>query len=45
VWSPSSRDLTTEAIAQAKALGLKIIPWTVNAVADMERLSQWESMG
>jgi glycerophosphoryl diester phosphodiesterase len=38
VWSPSFRDLTGESIAQAKALGLKVIPWTVNERPDMERL-------
>ena len=37
-WSPQFRDLTPAAIAAAKALGLKIIPWTVNERADMERL-------
>ena len=38
VWSPSFRDLTPEALAQAKTLGLKVIPWTVNEHPDMERL-------
>jgi glycerophosphoryl diester phosphodiesterase len=38
VWSPALRDLTGESIAQAKALGLKVIPWTVNERPDMERL-------
>lgn len=38
VWSPAARDLTPEWMAEAKALGLQIIPWTVNAPADMERL-------
>jgi glycerophosphoryl diester phosphodiesterase len=38
VWSPDFRDLTPEALAEIKALGLKVIPWTVNEPADMERL-------
>jgi glycerophosphoryl diester phosphodiesterase len=41
VWSPAFRDLTVEALAQAKALGLQVIPWTVNQAADMERLIDW----
>ena len=38
VWSPAFRDLTQGALAEAKTLGLKVIPWTVNERADMERL-------
>jgi glycerophosphoryl diester phosphodiesterase len=38
VWSPAFRDLTPQALAQAKSIGLKVIPWTVNERADMERL-------
>jgi glycerophosphoryl diester phosphodiesterase len=41
VWSPAFRDLTVEALAQAKGLGLQVIPWTVNQAADMERLIDW----
>jgi glycerophosphoryl diester phosphodiesterase len=28
-------------LAEAKALGLSVIPWTVNESADMERLLGW----
>jgi glycerophosphoryl diester phosphodiesterase len=38
VWSPYFRELMREAVAEAKTLGLKVIPWTVNERADMERL-------
>jgi glycerophosphoryl diester phosphodiesterase len=38
VWSPAFRDLTPELVAEAKALSLKVIPWTVNERPDMERL-------
>ena len=38
VWSPDFRDLTAESIAQSKALGLKVIPWTINDRVDMDRL-------
>jgi glycerophosphoryl diester phosphodiesterase len=36
-WSPHARDLTPESIAEAHALGLAVVPWTVNEPADMER--------
>ena len=38
VWSPSFRDLTPERIAEAKAVGLKVIPWTVNRPSDIAEL-------
>jgi glycerophosphoryl diester phosphodiesterase len=37
VWSPHALDLTPASIAEAHALGLAIVPWTVNETADMER--------
>jgi len=38
VWSPLHRNAKADDFAAAKALGLKVIPWTVNERADMERL-------
>ena len=38
VWSPLYRNAKADDIAAAKALGLKVIPWTVNAPVDLERL-------
>ena len=38
IWSPFWRDVTTEIVAEAKALGLTVIPWTVNDPADIARL-------
>lgn len=38
VWSPFFRNATPERIAEAHALGLGVLPWTVNETADMERL-------
>jgi len=38
VWSPLFRDITPEALAETKSLGLKLIPWTVNEPADIARL-------
>ena len=37
-WSPQYRDVSAQRVAEAKALGLKVIPWTVNEVSDAERL-------
>ena len=41
VWSPSYTELTREALVEAHAVGLKVIPWTVNDEADMRRLIDW----
>ena len=38
VWSPFWRNLDEVALAEARALGLRVIPWTVNDPAEMERL-------
>jgi glycerophosphoryl diester phosphodiesterase len=38
VWSPLYRNAKPDDVAAAKALGLKVIPWTVNERTDMERL-------
>ncbi len=41
VWSPNFKDLSADAVKGAQALGLKVIPWTVNHPPDMERLIDW----
>ena len=38
VWSPHFRNVTPQALAETKSLGLKVIPWTVNERSDMARL-------
>ena len=38
VWSPYFGDLGAEALAQAHALGLKVVVWTVNEPAAIERM-------
>jgi glycerophosphoryl diester phosphodiesterase len=40
-WSPPHGELTREALEEAHTLGLKVVPWTVNAEADMHRLIEW----
>jgi glycerophosphoryl diester phosphodiesterase len=38
VWSPNFQALTPDGVKQAQALGLKVIPWTVNEEPDIERV-------
>ena len=38
VWSPNALDLDARVVAEAHALGLAVIPWTVNDPQDMKRL-------
>lgn len=38
VWSPFWRNVTADNVKEAQALGLKVVPWTVNAPAEMARL-------
>ena len=40
-WGPDHADLTEEDLAEAHALGLRVVPWTVNRPADMRRLIRW----
>jgi glycerophosphoryl diester phosphodiesterase len=37
-WSPFFRELTAADMEQARAVGLKVMPWTVNAPDDMARM-------
>jgi glycerophosphoryl diester phosphodiesterase len=45
LWSPDFRDLTPARLAQARALGLKIVPWTVNEPADIARVLEMKVDG
>lgn len=38
LWAPGFRALGAAQVAEAKALGLRVMPWTVNEPADMARL-------
>jgi glycerophosphoryl diester phosphodiesterase len=37
-WGPGFADLDAQRVQEAHALGLRVVPWTVNEPADMERL-------
>lgn len=41
VWSPNGGAVTPELVKQAQALGLKVVPWTINNPAEMEKLVGW----
>jgi glycerophosphoryl diester phosphodiesterase len=45
IWSPNYHDLDEALVKEAQALGLKVLPWTVNDRADMGRLVDWDVDG
>jgi glycerophosphoryl diester phosphodiesterase len=45
IWAPNFKDLTPELLREAQALGLKVIPWTVNQKSQMLRLIEWQVDG
>lgn len=44
-WSPFHGDLTPQTVAEARQLGLKVVPWTVNDAARMAELIGWKVDG
>jgi glycerophosphoryl diester phosphodiesterase len=38
IWSPRFVELTDDLVAEAHALGLTVVPWTINTPADMARV-------
>ena len=45
VWSPHYKDITEPQVRDAQSLDLKVVPWTVNADADLVRLLDWKVDG
>jgi glycerophosphoryl diester phosphodiesterase len=41
IWSPYFPELSEDQVKEAHALGLQVIPWTVNKTSDMARLIDW----
>ena len=44
-WSPYFKELSAAAVAEAHALGLKVVPWTVNAREDLARIIDMKADG
>ena len=45
IWSPYFPELNAGLVKEAHALGLQVMPWTVNKKEDMARLIDWEVDG
>jgi len=45
VWAPEHRSFDQTELAEARALGLAVIPWTVNEANEMVRLKEWGAAG
>lgn len=41
VWSPNGGAVTQALVDEAHRLGLRVVPWTINAPADLARLLDW----
>lgn len=41
IWAPNFKNLTPALVKEAHALGLKVIPWTVNRTEEMSPLMDW----
>ena len=40
-WSPDFRALSAETVKEAHRLGLRVVVWTVNEAADIQRMRDW----
>lgn len=41
IWAPYEKNLSAELVKETQALGLKVIPWTVNEKLPMQRYIEW----
>jgi glycerophosphoryl diester phosphodiesterase len=41
IWAPNFNNIDATSAQRAHALGLQLVPWTVNDAADMRRLIDW----
>jgi glycerophosphoryl diester phosphodiesterase len=41
IWSPNGGAVTEALVKEAQGLGLKVLPWTINNPAEMEKLIGW----
>ncbi len=45
IWSPYFKTLTAERVTELHSLGIKVIPWTVNEISDMELVKKMSCDG
>jgi glycerophosphoryl diester phosphodiesterase len=45
IWSPDFHALTRQTVDEAHRLGLRIVVWTVNEPADIDRMIEWRLDG
>lgn len=45
VWSPNFNNINLASVTQAQAIGLTVIPWTVNTEADLKKMLDWKVDG
>ncbi|MEQ1515010.1 MAG: glycerophosphodiester phosphodiesterase [Usitatibacteraceae bacterium] len=45
IWSPYFADVDQARVQEAQGLGLKVVVWTVNQPADIERMLDWKVNG
>ncbi len=45
IWGPDFQDLTVYKVQDAHERGLKVVPWTVNQLADMRKMRKFEVDG
>ena len=45
IWAPNHNNLTPDLVKQAQAMGLLVIPWTVNQKPQMLRFIDWQVDG
>lgn len=41
IWSPDFRALGADSVKEAQRLGLRVVVWTVNEPADLQRMRDW----
>ncbi len=45
IWSPNGGAVTEDLVKKAHTLGLKVLPWTINNPAEMDKLIGWSVDG
>jgi glycerophosphoryl diester phosphodiesterase len=45
IWSPDFQALKREAVEEAHRLGIRVVVWTVNEPADIQRMIEWQLDG